>query len=90
MKVILNTPFIKTTESLEGSQKIYTLKIRAENYNEINIDFYELNDDIWIKYDFIGHINSHHLQFFKKYANGLFFGVSKDSLELIRHAQESK
>ncbi|MBQ8870051.1 MAG: Gldg family protein [Alphaproteobacteria bacterium] len=90
MKVILNTPLIKTTESLEGAQKIYTLKIRAENYNEINIDFYELNDDIWIKYDFIGHINSHHLQFFKKYANGLFFGISKDSLELIRHAQESK
>jgi len=38
----------------------------------------------------LGHINSHHLQFFKKYVNGLFFEVSEDSLDLIKYAQKTE
>ena len=88
MKIILNTSFISTAKELDNAKKVYTLKLKAENYNEVDINFYKKDNKTWVKYEFLGHINSHHLQFFKNYANEQFFEISNEGLELIKHAQE--
>ena len=62
----------------------------AENYNELVIDFYQQNDDIWLKYNFIEHINSHHLQFFANYVKNLYLKIPHQNWELIEYATNLK
>ncbi len=89
MKVMLNTPLGQSKKNLEDAKKVYTMNLKIENYNEVVLDFYQQDNNIWLRYEFSKPINTHHLQFFEKYVNGLFFEISKESLELIKYATES-
>jgi len=89
MKVILNNPLGQSKKNLEDAKKVYTMNLKIENYNEVVLDFYQQDNHIWLRYEFSEPINTHHLQFFEKYVNGLFFEISKESLELIKYATES-
>lgn len=90
MKVLLNTHFIQENEHIDKAKKVYTLKMHIEGYNEVNIDFYQKNKQVWLKYTFVEPITNYHLKFFAKYVNGMYFEISKDSLELIKHATKSE
>lgn len=90
MKVLLNTDFTDTAEELKDAKKINSFKIMAENYNEVVIDFYQQNDDIWLKYNFVEHINSHHLQFFANYVKNLYLKIPHQNWELIEYATNLK
>ncbi len=90
MKVILNTYFTDTAEELKNAKKINSLKIMAENYNEIIIDVYQQCDDIWLKYNFIDPINSYHLQFFANYVKNLYLKINSQNWELIEYATNIK
>ncbi len=90
MKVMLNAPFIAETTNIDGAKKVYSLAMHVENYNELTIDFYQKNNQVWLQYNFVEPITNKHLQFFAKNVKGLFFEISKDTLELIQYATEHK
>ncbi len=90
MKVMLNTTFKDITFSLDNAEKIHSLNLQIENYNEVTLNFYKQNEDIWLQYDFIEPLNIHHLQFFANYVKGASFKIPPQNWELIQYATKIK
>ena len=90
MKVVLNTSFEESSKNLENAEKIDSIYIQAENFNEVNLDVYKQNEDIWLKYNFVEPINSQHLHFFAGYVNELFFRISAKNWELIEYVTKNE
>ena len=90
MKTILNTRFDESTDILENAEKISSLSLHVENFNELTLDFYKQDENIWLKYNFIEPLNSHHLQFFARYAKDLFFKIPAENWELIEYATKTE
>ena len=90
MKTILNTRFVESTDILENAEKISSLSLHVENFNELTLDFYKQDENIWLKYNFIEPLNSHHLQFFARYAKDMFFKIPAENWELIEYATKTE
>lgn len=90
MKIILNTPFTNTLDNNEKLNKIGSIKLKTEHNNVIDIDFYQKEQSIYLKYTFNQPINSQHLQFFAGYAKDVFFEIPVESWELIKYVAENK
>ena len=86
MRHALNTPFISTADKLEKTKSLSELKLKAEDGNEVTLQFYESNTKIWVKYNFVKEPYGKHLAFFAPYAKDKYFEIANDKWEPIKNA----
>ncbi len=89
MKNMLNTKMNKTDKKNTQSST-YTLNLSGEDFENLQIDFYEEKDSFLAKYKFIGEIKSDILKEFAKRTENNVYEINKDDMEKIRSAVESK
>ena len=86
MKHALNTPFISTADKLEKTKELSKLNLKVEDGNEVMLQFYESENNIWVKYRFIKEPYGKHLAFFAPYAKDKYFEIANDKWEQIQNA----
>ena len=90
MKYLLNTPFISISSELEKPKLIKELTLKAEDNNEVILDFYESNSQIWLKYNFKQPLEGNYLQFFAPYVKDRFLEIDTKNWEAINNASKGK
>ena len=84
VKKLLNI-YAKGYEDNIDAEYLGFIGIEAENDNNIKLDFYKTNDDrYFVKYNFIGTINSKHLEFFVNNIRDGFLEITKEDWDLLK------
>ena len=86
MKHALNTPFISTADKLEKTKELSKSNLKVEDGNEVMLQFYESENNIWVKYSFIKEPYGKHLAFFAPYAKDKYFEITNEKWEQIKDA----
>ena len=90
MKYLLNTPFISISAKLENSKLIKEIVLKAEDDNEVVLNFYESNSKIWLQYNFKQPLEGKYLQFFAPYVKDRFLEIDTKNWEAINNASKGK
>ena len=68
----------------------FTLKLNGEDFENLQIDFYQENEKVLMKYVFSGKIKNVALEEFARLVMGNFYEITKEDMERIKDAINSK
>lgn len=84
VKKLLNLYFENIVSDVEAANIAY-IKIKAENNNYINIDFYQSADNrYFVRYNFMNVPHGKHLEFFARFVEGKYLEISKETWDKIK------
>ena len=89
MKNMLNTK-MKKINKMNKLSPSNTLKLRGEDFEELQIDFYDEKEKSFVKYKFSGAIKNDILQEFAKRTENNFYEINKTDTDKIKDAINSK
>lgn len=85
VKEMLNTEFVTQTEEKIEGKNLMKLKLYAEDDVEVDIDFIETEDDIYVHYDFSEIGAQSHLQKFADKARKCYYQIDKKRYEEVKN-----
>ena len=84
VKKLLNLYFEKVVDDI-NAQKIAYIKVKAENNNYVNLDFYKSADNkYFVRYDFLNIPTSKHLEFFARFVDGKYLEISEKTWKELK------
>lgn len=89
MKIILNTK-LKLVNNINIAESSFTLKLRGEDFENLQISFYENKEDVFVKYEFSGKIKNEALSEFAKIMKNNMYEINKEDMEKIKNVVGSK
>ena len=84
-RVLLNTYILSAQAPNDSAQEILTLKLDAEDNNQITLRFYQKGNQFFAAYDFGKKINGKHLQTFADSVKNKFFAIKAEDMEKIQN-----
>ncbi len=91
VKKLLNTYVKDYVGDIGEAESLGFIDIDAENDNHVKLEFYKTNDNrYFVKYNFIGTINSKHLEIFANSVKDGYLEITKEDWELLKDDRVGK